>query len=310
MVDEQWVYDFAEGSRDMRELLGGKGANVAEMTRVLGADRVPAGFTITTEACVAYMQRRPGGARRAWPSRSPRRSSASRSTPASGSATTRTRCWSPCAPARASRCPACSTRSSTSASTTTSVEGLARATENERFAWDSYRRFVQMFGNVVARHRRARRSRTRSRRSSRSAGVKDDTELDVDALQGAHRRFKALYRSTPARTSRRTRRSSCAWRSARCSTPGPASARSTTGASTASPTTGARRSTSSRWCSATRATRSATGVAFSRDEVTGAPEPSGDFLVNAQGEDVVSGVRNTARHRRAGGRACPRRTSS
>src|ERR671923_1754501 len=53
---DKWVYDFTEGSRDMRELLGGKGANVAEMTRVLGAERVPAGFTITTEACVAYMQ--------------------------------------------------------------------------------------------------------------------------------------------------------------------------------------------------------------------------------------------------------------
>ena len=51
----RWVYGFSEGSRDMRDLLGGKGANVAEMTRVLGADRVPAGFTITTEACVAYM---------------------------------------------------------------------------------------------------------------------------------------------------------------------------------------------------------------------------------------------------------------
>jgi pyruvate, orthophosphate dikinase len=56
MADRKWVYDFAEGSKDMRELLGGKGANVAEMTRVLGADRVPAGFTITTEACVAYMR--------------------------------------------------------------------------------------------------------------------------------------------------------------------------------------------------------------------------------------------------------------
>src|SRR4051794_18386977 len=52
----RWVYDFSEGSRDMRDLLGGKGANVAEMTRVLGAERVPAGFTITTEACVAYMR--------------------------------------------------------------------------------------------------------------------------------------------------------------------------------------------------------------------------------------------------------------
>src|SRR5947209_5122121 len=52
----KWVYDFAEGSREMRGLLGGKGANVAEMTRVLGTDRVPPGFTITTEACVAYMR--------------------------------------------------------------------------------------------------------------------------------------------------------------------------------------------------------------------------------------------------------------
>src|SRR5215216_3318048 len=56
MAETRWVYDFADGSRDMRELLGGKGANVAEMTRVLGAERVPAGFTITTEACVAYMK--------------------------------------------------------------------------------------------------------------------------------------------------------------------------------------------------------------------------------------------------------------
>ena len=50
------MYDFAEGSREMRDLLGGKGAGVAEMTRILGADLVPAGFTITTEACVAYMR--------------------------------------------------------------------------------------------------------------------------------------------------------------------------------------------------------------------------------------------------------------
>ncbi len=47
MAGQKWVYDFSEGSKDMRELLGGKGANVAEMTRVLGEDAVPAGFTIT-----------------------------------------------------------------------------------------------------------------------------------------------------------------------------------------------------------------------------------------------------------------------
>ena len=55
-VATTWVYDFAQGSREMRDLLGGKGANVAEMTRLLGPQRVPAGFTITTEACVAYMR--------------------------------------------------------------------------------------------------------------------------------------------------------------------------------------------------------------------------------------------------------------
>ncbi len=55
-VGTKWVYDFAEGSKELRNLLGGKGANVAEMTRILGAERVPAGFTITTEACVSYME--------------------------------------------------------------------------------------------------------------------------------------------------------------------------------------------------------------------------------------------------------------
>ena len=52
----KYVYDFSEGSREMRELLGGKGAGVAEMTHILGAEQVPVGFTITTEACVAYMR--------------------------------------------------------------------------------------------------------------------------------------------------------------------------------------------------------------------------------------------------------------
>ena len=53
VTETKWVYAFEEGGREMRDLLGGKGANVAEMTRILGPDRVPAGFTITTEACVA-----------------------------------------------------------------------------------------------------------------------------------------------------------------------------------------------------------------------------------------------------------------
>ena len=100
----KWVYDFAEGSREMRDLLGGKGAGIAEMTRVLGPELVPAGFTITTEACVAYMR-----GDREWPRRA-RRSGrrgarpARGAAPAGGSAIRTTRCWCPCAAARATRC--------------------------------------------------------------------------------------------------------------------------------------------------------------------------------------------------------------
>ena len=150
MPDEggaKYVYDFSQGSRDMRDLLGGKGANVAEMTRVLGADRVPAGFTVTTEACVAYMrdEREPDGlaeqvdaalerleehaGKRLGDEQDPLlvsvRSGARESMP--GMLDTILNLGL----------------------NDRSVEGLARPTGNERFAWDSYRRFVQMFGNVV-----------------------------------------------------------------------------------------------------------------------------------------------------------------
>ena len=252
----------------MRELLGGKGANVAEMTRVLGTERVPAGFTITTEACVAYMQRAltsPTASTSRWQ----RRCSASRTPPARRSATTRTRCSCRSAAARASRCRGCSTRSSTSGLNDTSVAGAGarRPTTSASpgtptggssrcSATSSTGSPGERFEDAIAEAKRDAGVRpTPSWRSTRCKEL-------VDELQG-------LLRRSP-----RTRRSSCARRSARCSTPGPATARSPTGGSTGSPTTGARRSTSSRWCSATRATTRPPGVAFSRDEVTGAPEPS------------------------------------
>src|SRR3954468_19694561 len=148
MADEpKWVYDFEEGSRDMRDLLGGKGANVAEMTRVLGADRVPAGFTITTEACVAYVrsgQMEPDGM-------------AAQVADALARLESRAgkRLGDPADPllvsvrsgARASM-PGMLDTGPNLGLNHESVEGLARVTGNPRFAWDSYRRFVQMFGNV------------------------------------------------------------------------------------------------------------------------------------------------------------------
>ena len=101
----RWIYEFDAGSRDMRELLGGKGANIAEMARILPAGLVPAGFTVTTEACVRYL--RDG---RVMPTGLAGQLEASlerlEERAGAGSATPATRCSSRCAAARVTRCPA------------------------------------------------------------------------------------------------------------------------------------------------------------------------------------------------------------
>ena len=102
-VDHKYVYDFAEGNKDLKDLLGGKGANLAEMTN-LGLP-VPPGFTITTEACQAYLRDR-DASRTGSPARSTRTWTRWSARWASASATRTTRCWSPSAPAPSSPCPA------------------------------------------------------------------------------------------------------------------------------------------------------------------------------------------------------------
>ncbi len=227
------------------------------MTRVLGAERVPAGFTITTEACVAYMEGEgafPDGLEQQVAAALERLEAARRQIV---SATRRTPCSCRCAQARASRCRGCSTRCSTSGSTTRRVIGLAERSGNERFAWDSYRRFAQMFGNVVL-------GIAGERFEQAIAAAK--AARGVDARHRARRRCAARADGASSRastTSPRIRASSSPVPFARCSTPGRASGRWPTGASTASPTTGARRSTSSRWSSATSA-RAAAAVWPSR----------------------------------------------
>src|SRR5687768_825277 len=187
----KWVYDFAEGSRDMRELLGGKGANVAEMARVLGADRVPAGFTITTEACVAYMQ---GGQEEPDGMAGQVAEALERLEEHTGKSLGDDEdplLVSVRSGARESM-PGMLDTVLNLGLNNTSVEGLARATENERFAWDSYRRFVQMFGNV-SQGIPGEQFEDAIKEVKRDRGVKDDTELDVDALKELTKRFKALY---------------------------------------------------------------------------------------------------------------------
>src|SRR3954447_17432746 len=147
MTGTKWVYAFEEGGREMRELLGGKGANVAEMTRILGPDRVPVSYTVTTRACVADMlagRQEPEGlddqvseALSRLEEQAGKRLGDS-DDPLLGSVRSG---------ARASMPGMMETVLSLGV-TDESVAGLASATGNDWFAWDWYRRFVQMFGNV------------------------------------------------------------------------------------------------------------------------------------------------------------------
>ncbi len=282
MADHKWVYDFAEGSKEMRELLGGKGANVAEMTRVLGADRVPAGFTITTEACVEYMRSgsEPEGLDEQVADALARleKTAGKRFGDDEDPLLVSVRSG-----ARESMPGMLDTILNVGLNDR-SVVGLASVTDNERFAWDSYRRLVQMFGNVVEGVA-GERFEDALAAAKRDAGVDTDSALSADALKALVEEFKGFY-DFPQEPQEQLRRAILAvfdsW-------------------------TGERAVSYRRinripdeWGTAVNVQQmvfgnkgdsSATGVAFSRDEVTGAPEPSGDFLVNAQGEDVVSGVR-------------------
>src|SRR3954454_7981046 len=286
---EKWVYDFTEGSKDMRELLGGKGANVAEMTRVLGADKVPAGFTITTEACVAYMkagQEEPDGMAEQVADALKRlqehteKSLGDDDDPLLVSVRSGAR----------ESMPGMLDTVLNLGMNDKSVEGLAKATENERFAWDSYRRFVQMFGNV-SRGIDGEAFEQAITEIKEDRGVEEDTDLDDDALKELVDRFKAIYSehtdedfpqdpqeqlrlairavfdswtSDGAKDYLRINRIPDDWGTA---------------------------VNVQQMVFGNKGDTSGSGVAFSRDEVTGAPEPSGDFLPNAQGEDVVSGAR-------------------
>jgi len=279
------VQAFADGSREQRDLLGGKGANVAEMSRVLGAERVPAGFTITTEACVTYLEaggELPDGleeqvaehlhsleeqtGKRLGDEQDPLlvsvRSGARESMPGMMDTVLNL------------------------GLNDRSVEGLARRTQNERFAWDSYRRFVQMYGNVVMGIP-GERFQQAIKELKKRLGVKLDTELDAAAVRELTETFKGFYdfpHDPQAQLAAAIRAVFDSWMGDRA-----VQYRRLNGIP-------------DRWGTAVNVQQmvfgnkgptSGSGVAFSRDEVTGEPQPSGDFLLDAQGEDVVSGVRNT-----------------
>src|SRR4051794_24206546 len=267
----------------MRELLGGKGANVAEMTRVLGTERVPAGFTITTEACVEYMRQDrtpPDGLDEQVDEALRKLEDEAGKTLGDDEDPLLVSVRSG---ARESM-PGMLDTVLNLGLNDRSVEGLARRTENERFAWDSYRRFVQMFGNVV--HGIAGEQFEKAIKEAKGErGIKEDTGLDTDALRKLTRKFKELYEfpTDPREQLEQAIRAVFdSWTGKRA-----AEYRKINRI----PDDWGTAVNVQQMVFGNKGDTSGSGVAFSRDEVTGAPEPSGDFLPNAQGEDVVSGVR-------------------
>ncbi len=285
----KYVYAFREGNRDQKYLLGGKGANLAEMTSI--GLPVPPGFTISTDACKAYM-----AAGNVLPEGLMDEVAVARATL---EAEAGKRLGDETDPLLVS------VRSGAAFSmpgmmdtvlnlglNDTSVKGLAKQTGNDRFAWDSYRRFVQMFGKVVLEVK-GELFEDAFHNVIEAKGLASETDLSADDLQGVTETFKhlvsletaadfpqdpdeqlaaaieAVFRSWNGRRARDYRRMEGI----------PDDLGTAVNVQT--------------MVFGNKGEDSGTGVAFTRNPATGERVPYGDFLSNAQGEDVVAGIRVT-----------------
>ena len=288
-VREKYVYAFEEGGRDQKYLLGGKGANLAEMTN-LGLP-VPPGFTISTDACKAYMalgDELPAGlmAEVAVAREQLEKKMGKLLGDTDDPLLVSVRSGAPFS------MPGMMDTVLNLGLNDNSVKGLAKQTRNERFAYDSYRRFVQMFGKIVldvsgelfeeALHDLVEHK-----------GVSVDTELTAEDLAGLVETFKkivkdeagvefpsdpqeqlqyainAVFKSWNGRRAKDYRRMEKI----------PDDLGTAVNVQT--------------MVFGNKGDDSGTGVAFTRNPSTGEHKPYGDFLKNAQGEDVVAGIRIT-----------------
>lgn len=204
MSDKKYLYLFSEGNKDMREILGGKGANLAEMTNA--GMPVPQGFTISTEACTQYYndgrQINEGIMADIYEYIGKMEEIVGK------------KFGDPANPllvsvrsgARASMPGMMDTILNLGLNDEV-VEGLAKKTGNPRFAYDSYRRFVQMFSDVVMEMNKSEFEKIIDEMKE-AKGVTQDVELDADDMKALVAKFKSLYKEKWARTSPPTRRRS------------------------------------------------------------------------------------------------------
>ena len=284
-MDKKYVYLFREGNANMRELLGGKGANLAEMTN-LGLP-IPQGFTITTEACIEYYD---NGETVSDTIKSQIFSSLRELENITGK-----KFGNPENPLLVS------VRSGARASMPGMMDTIlnlglnnevveSMAKKNERFAYDSYRRFIQMFSDVVMEIPKSLFEEEINKMKNKK-GVKLDTELDANDLKELVKIFKGIYKKEkgfefPSNPEEQLIEAVTAvfrsWNNPRAIT--------------------YRRLNDipSSWGTAVNVQEMVfgnmgedcgTGVAFSRNPATGENKIFGEYLMNAQGEDVVAGIR-------------------
>ena len=286
----KYVYDFSEGNKDMKDLLGGKGANLAEMTN-MGLP-VPPGFTITTEACLAFLHEggAPGemleeaGDHLGRLERSMGKTLGDPNDPLLVSVRSGAKF----------SMPGMMDTVLNLGLNDESVKGLAEQSSGDvRFAMDAYRRFIQMFGKIVMDVPTEAFEHTLDEAKRAKFDGAQDTDLGPDDLSALIDRFRSIFREHtgdefPQEPKEQLRLSIAAvfrsWNGKR--------ARDYRRQNRISDDLGTAVNVVA-MVFGNRGDDSGTGVAFTRDPSTGEKVPYGDYLPNAQGEDVVAGIRNT-----------------
>jgi pyruvate,orthophosphate dikinase len=285
-MSKKWVYLFREGRSSMRDLLGGKGAGVAEMTNA--GVPVPPGFTITTEACNAYYQygeKFPDGL---WDQAMEGLKDIEAQTGRKFGDPSNPLLVSVRSGAKFSMPGMMDTVLNLGLNKQT-LEGIAKQTGNRRFAQDAYRRFIQLFGKIVLGVEGDKFEEIME--EAKGHGERQDTDLSADELAEISEKFKALIKQDkgvdfPEDPMEQLHESIAAvfdsWNGRR--------ARDYRRVNKISDSLGTAVNVQA-MVFGNMGDDSATGVAFTRNPSTGENKMFGEYLVNAQGEDVVAGVR-------------------
>ncbi|WP_336249753.1 pyruvate, phosphate dikinase [Stomatohabitans albus] len=285
-MTNQYVYAFSEGSAEMRSTLGGKGANLAEMTAI--GLRVPPGFTISTQSCIRYQQERA-----LWPElledvqhaigeveRELNKGFGNKQSPLLVSVRS----------GAVISMPGMMDTILNLGLTDETVIGLRETTQDARFAYDSYRRFIQMFADVALGVPRVRFELELERLKERE-GVEADTEISAEGLRGLIDTYKTIVEEEYGSpfpqdpTTQLHQAIEAVFRS--WDNPRARVYRDLNGIDHNLGTA----VTVQSMVFGNKGPTSGTGVAFTRDPSTGKPALFGEFLLNAQGEDVVAGIR-------------------